>query len=85
MVATAAELSIPLWCDCNCICITEPVKLEDLSIPLWCDCNRQAGGSLPHPPSSFNPTMVRLQPTEYDVIEKKVDAFNPTMVRLQQR
>ena len=33
------RLSIPLWCDCNLLSLTQLMKFTLLSIPLWCDCN----------------------------------------------
>ena len=57
---------------------------ELLSIPLWCDCNLQPPRSAECNPTTFNPTMVRLQPR---LVEERyqgtMSTFNPTMVRLQ--
>ena len=40
--AFVAQLSIPLWCDCNEVPDEQLEHVISLSIPLWCDCNHGA-------------------------------------------
>jgi hypothetical protein len=57
-----AVLSIPQWCDC-CISVrSRNVTPKTLSIPQWCDCCRSLNRPDSRPPTTFNPTMVRLLP-----------------------
>ena len=44
---TADFLSIPLWCDCNCVDDGRELGERELSIPLWCDCNRPTTTATP--------------------------------------
>ena len=59
---------------------THPKKVDErfhslLSIPLWCDCNLFLATILARRCSSFNPTMVRLQPVTSSAYGKKRRSF----------
>ena len=81
--AEDAELSIPLWCDCN---PTQPPTNRQpnrLSIPLWCDCNCFPQLQLPSQLPLSIPLWCDCN-QEYPIpIRMYHIAFNPTMVRLQ--
>ncbi len=39
-VEESRAVSIPLWCDCDCISAACLIAISCVSIPLWCDCDR---------------------------------------------
>ena len=57
-------LSIPQWCDCCALGALGAWRQRRLSIPQWCDCCDPNLPEIALPLQPFNPTMVRLLPTE---------------------
>ncbi len=56
-----AQLSIPLWCDCDERIWNYGYVKNALSIPLWCDCDTLIVKAGELVAQTFNPTVVRLR------------------------
>ncbi|MCS7188126.1 MAG: hypothetical protein RMK89_14415, partial [Armatimonadota bacterium] len=84
MKPTSSLVSIPLWCDCDCLFCFESNHCGIVSIPLWCDCDR-VFNCLFKPFRRFQSHCGAIATRTVSFMLQKNTSFNPTVVRLRQQ